>query len=39
VQEKRTIFRKRVLKTAQIVLGEKAPKLDCSIRNLSDTGA
>jgi hypothetical protein len=39
VQEKRTIFRKRVLKTAQIVLSEKAPKLDCSIRNLSDTGA
>jgi len=39
VQEKRTIFRKRVLKTAKIVLGEKAPKLDCSIRNLSDTGA
>jgi hypothetical protein len=32
VQEKRTIFRKRVLKTAQIVLSEKAPKLDCSIR-------
>jgi len=39
VQEKRTIFRKRVLKTAQIVLSEKAPKLDCSIRNLSETGA
>ena len=36
---KKNHFRKRVLKTAQIVLGEKAPKLDCSIRNLSDTGA
>jgi len=39
VQGKRTIFRKRVLKTAQIVLSEKAPKHDCSIRNLSDTRA
>jgi hypothetical protein len=39
VQDKRTIFRKRVLKTAQIVLSEKAPKLDCAVRNLSDTGA
>lgn len=39
VQEKRTIFRKRVLKTAQIVLSEKASRLDCAIRNLSDTGA
>ena len=33
------IFRKRVLKTAQIVLSDKAPKLDCAVRNLSDTGA
>jgi hypothetical protein len=39
VQEKRTIFRKRVLKTAQIVLSEKAAKLDCAIRNLTDIGA
>lgn len=39
MQDKRTIFRKRVLKTAQIVLSEKAPKLDCAVRNLSDTGA
>jgi hypothetical protein len=39
VQERRTIFRKRVLKTAQIVLSEKAPKLDCAIRNVSDIGA
>jgi PilZ domain-containing protein len=39
VQEKRTNFRKRVLKTAHIILSDKAPKLDCSVRNLSDTGA
>jgi hypothetical protein len=39
VQEKRTTSRKRVLKTAQIVLSDKAPKLDCAVRNLSNTGA
>jgi hypothetical protein len=39
VQDKRSLLRKRVLKTGQIVLSEKAPKLDCSVRNLSTTGA
>jgi hypothetical protein len=39
VQDKRTIFRKRVLKNAQIVLSEKAPKLECAVRNLSAAGA
>lgn len=39
MQDKRITFRKRVLKTAQIVLSDKAPKLDCAIKNLSDTGA
>jgi len=39
VQDKRTIFRKRVLKNAQIILSEKAPKLECAVRNLSATGA
>jgi hypothetical protein len=39
VQEKRAAFRKRVLKTAQIILSDKAPKLDCAVRNLSNTGA
>jgi hypothetical protein len=39
VQDKRTIFRKRVLKNAQIVLSDKAPKLDCAVRNLSAMGA
>jgi hypothetical protein len=27
------------LKTAQIILSAKAPKLDCAVQNLSDTGA
>jgi len=39
VQENRANVRKRVLKTAQIVLSDKAPKLDCAVRNLSNTGA
>lgn len=39
MQDNRSIFRKRVLKTAQIVLSEKAPKLDCAVRNLSKAGA
>lgn len=39
MQEKRSTFRKRVLKTAQIVFSEKAPKLDCAVRNLSAMGA
>jgi len=39
VQDKRSISRKRVLKTAQIILSDKAPKLDCSVRNISPAGA
>lgn len=39
MQEKRATFRKRVLKTAQIILSDKAPRLDCTVRNLSNTGA
>jgi hypothetical protein len=39
VQDKRTNYRKRILKNAQIILSEKAPKLDCAVRNLTDTGA
>jgi len=39
VQENITNFRKRVLKTAQIVLSDKVPKLECSIRNLTEAGA
>ncbi len=28
-----------MFKTAYIVISEKAPKLECAIRNISDTGA
>jgi len=39
VLDKRSLSRKRVLKTAQIILSDKAPKLDCSVRNISTAGA
>jgi hypothetical protein len=39
VDEKRAAPRRRVLKTAFIVLSEKAPKLECAVRNISETGA
>jgi len=39
LNEKRIAPRKRVLKGAFIVVSEKAPKLECTIRNMSDTGA
>jgi hypothetical protein len=29
----------RVLKTGYIVFSDKAPKLECTVRNVSDTGA
>jgi hypothetical protein len=32
-------FVKRVLKAAQIVLSDKAPKLECPIRNLTQAAA
>jgi hypothetical protein len=37
--EKRTIRRNRVLKGAFISFGERAPRLECSVRNLSKKGA
>jgi hypothetical protein len=37
--EKRRAARRRVLKTGYIVFGENAPKLECTIRNISETGA
>jgi hypothetical protein len=37
--ERRTAPRSRVLKTGRLVLSERAPKLECTIRNLSATGA
>ena len=39
VNEKRATPRRRVLKTAFIVLSEKAPKLECAVKNISETGA
>jgi hypothetical protein len=39
LQERRKKFRRRSLKTAQIVLGDKAPKLECTVRNRSEIGA
>jgi hypothetical protein len=39
MREHRTIFRKRVLKNAQIVLSDRAPKLECAVRNISKAGA
>jgi hypothetical protein len=37
--QKRGTPRARVLKTAHIVLSDKAPKLACTVRNLSKSGA
>ena len=39
MNENRISPRRRVLKSGQIALSEKAPKLECTIRNISDTGA
>lgn len=39
LDEKRIAPRKRLLKGAFVVLSEKAPKLECTVKNLSDTGA
>jgi hypothetical protein len=39
MKDRRTAPRKRVLKSASIVLSDKAPKLDCTVKNISETGA
>jgi hypothetical protein len=39
VNEKRIAPRRRVLKTAFIIISEKAPKLECTVRNMSESGA
>ena len=39
MEERRANSRTRVLKAGQLVLSDKAPKLECSVRNLSATGA
>jgi PilZ domain len=38
-EERRTSQRARVLKTGKIALTDKAPKIECAIRNITDTGA
>lgn len=37
--EKRNTSRKRVLKSGFIVFSDKASKLECTVKNLSQTGA
>ena len=39
VTEKRVASRRRVLKGAYIMISEKAPKIECTIQNISETGA
>ena len=39
MSDKRSAPRRRLLRTGFIVIGEKAPKIECTVRNLSDTGA
>jgi PilZ domain len=39
MNEHRRSPRARMLKTGKIVLSDKAPKLECTVRNLSETGA
>ena len=39
MNEHRIAPRARVLKSGKIALSEKAPKIECTIRNLSETGA
>jgi len=39
VTEKRAVPRRRVLKTAFIVVSSNQPKIECAVRNISDTGA
>jgi len=37
--ERHTFFRRQTLKGEFIVLGERAPKLECTVRNFSKAGA
>jgi hypothetical protein len=39
MNEHRISPRRRVLKTGQIAFSDKVPKLECTVRNLSETGA
>lgn len=39
MDERRAKHRARVLKSGKIIVSAKAPKIDCTIRDLSDAGA
>ena len=39
MENKRVAARTRVFKTGYIVFSDKVPKLECTVRNVSDTGA
>ena len=39
VEERRRSGRFRVLKTGRIATSDKAPKIECAVRNISDAGA
>lgn len=39
MEERRRYPRSRVLKSGRIVTGDKAPKIDCTVRNVSPAGA
>ena len=39
MDERRSAPRMRVLKSAKIILTDKAPKIECAVRNISDSGA
>jgi len=39
MNDKRVADRRRILKSAFIVLSDKAPKIECAVRNASENGA
>jgi hypothetical protein len=39
ITEQRTDARRRFLKSAKIVLSDNAPKIECTVRNISEHGA
>jgi len=39
MSEKRSVYRKRLLKTGFIIIGDKAPKIQCALKNVSEAGA
>ena len=39
MENRRGSHRARVLKSGKIIVSDKAPKIDCTVRDLSDTGA